>query len=145
MQNLLWPNGVFFRQQRPDLLAGKPSRQMLPSEFLPRPDPDLADVRTQDRAKLHTLLVHKVPTYLRDTVASNARLKSIQMPEVVRMKDHVEACRLLYEMVQSPEMLQLVFLRVLQHTVGVMYDAEGVGDMFEAALWTSPTLQPQST
>ena len=109
---------------------------MLPSEFLPRPDPRAAEAHARDRAACHDLLMSVAPRVIRDTVASNSRLKSIQMPEVVSLRDHSEACRLVFEMLQSPEMLQLVFLRVLQHTVGDMYEGEGVADLFEAALWT---------
>jgi hypothetical protein len=113
----------------------EPKRQMLPSEFLAKPS-DLPNItQAHDRDALHALLTEVLPHVLREAAASNSRLKSIQMPEVISLKDHTDACKVVFEMLQSPEMLQTVVLMLLQHTLGAMFKEEGVGDMFEAALW----------
>lgn len=84
---------------------------------------------------MHALLIHYVPHLLRGAVVSNSRLKSIQMPEVIGISEHKDACQIIFEMLQSPEIVHSLVLMVLQHTLGEMFHEEGVGSLFEEALW----------
>lgn len=156
LQRLLWPQGLFVgrhsaaRQPSNNLDSASahaatsahahgshsgvpppPPRQTLPSEFVPKPDTSKDAQRTRDA--LRAALVEVLPGLLREQVANNSRLKSIQMPEVVSQKDHRAACTLVFEMMQSPELMQVLLLSVLQHTLGMMFPS--THDMFEAALW----------
>lgn len=135
VQRLLWPEGRFFHAASATGPATPrtPPAQRLASDFLPRsaggPKAD------RDRDALHALLTEVVPHALREAVASNSRLKSIQMPEVIGLKDHTDACTLVFEMLQVPELVQALLLMVMQHTLGEMFAGEGVGHLFDEALW----------
>jgi hypothetical protein len=109
-------------------------RQMLPSEFVQRVAP--TEEAARERQALRIMLTEIVPHVVREAVASNSRLKSIQMPEVISLKDHAAACTVVFEMLQSDEFVQMLLLSLLQHTLGAMFAVEGVGDLFDAALWS---------
>jgi hypothetical protein len=133
MQDMLFPDGEFFQFNQKRLTPRPLVKQWLPSDFLLRdPGTENAD---PDRDALHALLTELMPHILREAVLSNSRLKSIQMPEVIGLKDHTDACQIVFEMLQSPEIVHALVLMVLQHTLGDMFQDEGVGCLFEEALW----------
>jgi hypothetical protein len=121
----------------PTAQTGAPLRQMLPSEFVPRVRPTPDTVR--ERAALHRMLTDIMPRVLREAVANNSRLIKIQMPEVISAKDHQGACTLAFEMLQSPELVQMIVLSAFEHTLGACFEEEGIGEMFESALWSRAT------
>ena len=136
MQRLLWPHGRFFHAAASATGAATPRTppaQRLASDFIARGAGGAKAGR--DRDALHALLTEVLPHALREAVASNSRLKSIQMPEVIGLKDHTDACTLVFELLQVPELVHGVVLMVLQHTLGEMFAEEGVGHLFDEALW----------